>query len=550
MPNQTSAIMIDRLETALERKGVTLKRQALLEVAAYALGFRNDNVFSAAARKGELDPPVARISSKPASSAVLLEDEEGSVIGAIPTGTPASPKRADQFFNFYDGRLFRFPDLKPSRIFPASENHQEARQTLAAMLEQIDAEIENRKHGGDPSQWAELQEVYDKGKTLLDSYSQKATAPAAMSLPLRYSGSTIRDARDHAICDMIYGTEEERAKNARAIIDAFMPANAAPKTCTRCDTELGEEGLCQDVTCPFSDCLQSDPAGWTGHPEANRFIEQAPHASVAQRYAEHKKSIKKPNLENFHGPMDILWLTDVCGDDAYGVEADDLHRHNLSYEVIDGSFSPLSKREKEVLHPHTILNASTKFPARLGASALSDGKKYLCPVIGFKFEDHGGEEAAYKALSDYLESIKNDVENIGGIAFIDDEMEDDRLDVCVFIPMDILIDAEPDDLIKALSYLLLPKEYRASMRSLTCDFLAQTWLDGSPISVDPDGDTSWDATFNVLLNRAEIERSVENDDIPIDILHLGPGAPEWIRKWTGPCEIYYDEDALEKLIWG
>lgn len=538
MPNQTSAIMIDRLETALARKGVTLKRQALLEVAAYALGFRNDNVFSAAARKGELDPPVARISSMPASSAVLLEDEEGSVIGAIPTDTPASPKRADQFFSFYDGRLFRFPDLMPSSTLPASENHQEARQTLTAILEQIDAEIENRKHGGDPSQWAELQEVYEKGKTLLDSYSQKTTTPASMSLPLRYSGSTIRDARDHAICDMIYGTDEERAANAQAIIAAFMPgpeASHEPATCERCDTPLAENGLCQDETCPFSDHVQKDPTGWTGHPEARRFVE-------------HAKLIKKPATHDLHGPMGILWLTDVCGDDAYGVEADDLHRHNLSYEVIDGSFSPLSKREKEVLHSHTILNASTKFPARVGASALSDGKKYLCPVIEFKFDDHPTEQAAREAASAYAKSIKDQVERIGGIVFIDDEMESDRCDVCVFVPMDILIDATSSDRIRALSYLLLPKEERDSTPSMICDFLAQAWLNDNPISVDPNGDTSWDATFDVLLNRAEIESVIDNGDIPIEILHLSPTAPEWIRKWTGPCDLYYDEDIMEELI--
>jgi len=45
------------------------------------------------------------------------------------------------------------------------------------------------------------------------------------------------------------------------------------KNCTRCDTPLNAKGYCKDETCPFSDHLQSCPAGWTGHPEVKGLTE-------------------------------------------------------------------------------------------------------------------------------------------------------------------------------------------------------------------------------------------------------------------------------------
>jgi len=37
--------------------------------------------------------------------------------------------------------------------------------------------------------------------------------------------------------------------------------------CDRCGSDLDAAGKCTDATCPFSDHLQSCPAGWSGHPE-------------------------------------------------------------------------------------------------------------------------------------------------------------------------------------------------------------------------------------------------------------------------------------------
>lgn len=38
-------------------------------------------------------------------------------------------------------------------------------------------------------------------------------------------------------------------------------------SCQRCGSDLDAQGHCTDETCPFSDCAQSDPKGWEGHPD-------------------------------------------------------------------------------------------------------------------------------------------------------------------------------------------------------------------------------------------------------------------------------------------
>ena len=38
-------------------------------------------------------------------------------------------------------------------------------------------------------------------------------------------------------------------------------------SCQRCGSALKPDGRCSDLTCPFSDCQQSDPTVWAGHPD-------------------------------------------------------------------------------------------------------------------------------------------------------------------------------------------------------------------------------------------------------------------------------------------
>jgi hypothetical protein len=83
-----TAISLDRLENALAKQGVKLKRQQLLCVASEAFGYRNDNVFSAAAKNDEL--PVVK-------GELLGSDEAG--LGVIMDTKAQKPFAMDLSFS-------------------------------------------------------------------------------------------------------------------------------------------------------------------------------------------------------------------------------------------------------------------------------------------------------------------------------------------------------------------------------------------------------------------------------------------------------------------
>src|SRR3546814_8867816 len=53
---KTTPIYLDRLDSALKKAGVSIKRSQLLETTAAAFGFHNSNEFTAAAARGDLAP--------------------------------------------------------------------------------------------------------------------------------------------------------------------------------------------------------------------------------------------------------------------------------------------------------------------------------------------------------------------------------------------------------------------------------------------------------------------------------------------------------------
>lgn len=79
---RTAPIILDRLGASLESHGVRLKRAQLLETAAMAFGYHNQNEFTAAARSGELDAPrpvvIGRVALEE-TTLIALRDISGGV---------------------------------------------------------------------------------------------------------------------------------------------------------------------------------------------------------------------------------------------------------------------------------------------------------------------------------------------------------------------------------------------------------------------------------------------------------------------------------------
>lgn len=82
MSKRPTAIHLDRLAQALSRHGVELKRHQLLDVAANAFGYRNDNEFTAAKVAAPLAEPIGTIQILGATI-VLARDAVSDAVFAV-----------------------------------------------------------------------------------------------------------------------------------------------------------------------------------------------------------------------------------------------------------------------------------------------------------------------------------------------------------------------------------------------------------------------------------------------------------------------------------
>jgi len=117
MRSISQKILVDRLAHALKTRGVDLKRSAVLEIAAQAFGHANSDHLAAAAKSGELDPPLAeRVVPYGTSFAWLQDPLTGSAFAfdAAAVGT------APGFVVSPYGSLLALPESLESAIWPTT----------------------------------------------------------------------------------------------------------------------------------------------------------------------------------------------------------------------------------------------------------------------------------------------------------------------------------------------------------------------------------------------------------------------------------------------
>jgi len=82
MKKNPAPVLLDRLSHALARHGVRMRRQQLLETAAYAFACRSSDEFSAALKAGELETPpvtaVGRVSLPDGTTVIIVTDPQAS----------------------------------------------------------------------------------------------------------------------------------------------------------------------------------------------------------------------------------------------------------------------------------------------------------------------------------------------------------------------------------------------------------------------------------------------------------------------------------------
>lgn len=69
------------------------------------------------------------------------------------------------------------------------------------------------------------------------------------------------------------------------------------------------------------------------------------------------------------------------------------------------------------------------------------------------------------------------------------------------------------------------------------EFKPQAWIDDDAVEVDAEGDRTWEIDS---LTQQQIE-ALGLDSETRDNLRFHPNAPQWVRDWDGPFEIYVYE---------
>lgn len=76
-------------------------------------------------------------------------------------------------------------------------------------------------------------------------------------------------------------------------------------------------------------------------------------------------------------------------------------------------------------------------------------------------------------------------------------------------------------------------------------FHPQAWQNDYAIQVDPQGDTEFDVTAEIVAIGREKSLKIEDSNYESDDLRYAAAAPQWIKDWSGPFSIEVSESIKE-----
>jgi len=86
-----------------------------------------------------------------------------------------------------------------------------------------------------------------------------------------------------------------------------------------------------------------------------------------------------------------------------------------------------------------------------------------------------------------------------------------------------------------------PDRGNATMKRITARFHPQVWVNDLAMAVDPQGETEWDVTHEVVAMGREAAIAMRDDDYATDYLRESANAPGWVRDWSGPFYVEVSE---------
>lgn len=519
---RTLPIHLDRLDAALRSKGVTLKRHSLVEIAAAAFGYHNQNQLTAAAKAGDLEPAPARgigIVSVQGRDMTLLEDAEGRPFAIASDPVATTDKSAAFMVSPYGGIV----DMRSVDVLPDMRSDTKNVLHFASITHEYGSNLySDRTEEGLKRQIADWCREYWEQEGIDGSYeglSDEETCDAYFE-QAEDDGVTYYDPEDVKMPG--YGSTT--ARSTPFVPDDFDMRSAYVVGRTTGDADepfLYWSDVDGWVDARTATVLDEPPLTWpvAGIDAGSLFVIPLPGSRAKARK-------ERPYLNQDGKGLDIVFLTnrecDVQGPSDRAAEAIPW----VEADEIEVGLGPVRTAE-------------------IGYAALLDGEVYLAPTIkAFHFDADEPIRAMREnseELREYAAAIEPALRAVGGMAMLEEDTE--AVMLTMLIPLhEARRAADLESWKEALEDLITPG---GSGPRIMAQFRPQTLVGDGCYDADPLGSDQIDVTYELKLMGEQAVRTMEDSDDEAEALKDAVRAPEWVREWYGPFGVAVRDAAAE-----
>ncbi|QRM34823.1 hypothetical protein [Microvirga sp. VF16] len=587
------SVHLDRLEKVLKARGIPCKRHQTLEVAAAAFGYHNQNELTAAGKAGDLNPPLAEpigeVALPTGETIIVVRDPLANSAYAVDQAfveQVIAEERAELFGPTPYGHLLNLSRLLDDQILPLQANLDGIGASETIEIPLFIGQV-SHKHGDNlyvmATQEALDAEVADYCRSSL--FNDRTFRPGNPA----DDGEDLTKLSDKDIIRWYFDAPHEEYLHTstdtlrvplpllRELLGVMPSAASQPKRNTGPSAKPEPKPL-PDTTHPSArQLIAGIDSVWDDHPDypSEDWKYEVENGDTRRGYWDwvaaklEEAEDEDDEAEDTADTADLPPVQKWCADDADGYAGGLLYTTNGCCEVahagprlfsklglewsVDehGFFYPLTEKESRFIGEDGIELPNGFWP-HMAYSCLYEGRKFAYPSIeiGYGRDNEGDRETVLRQLKAYADQIRPRIEAIGGHVILEEDDPDTSHTLLTLIPFDYIVQnaVEFDDWKIKLARLMMPKDAPAVM----AEFTPQVWVGDQTMVVDPQGDTTWDITAEIIAMGRQKALELQDDQHNTDDLRYTFNAPKWVQDWEGPFYMEVSEqiaafyEALDK----
>jgi hypothetical protein len=579
------SVHLDRLEKVLKARGIPCKRHQTLEVAAAAFGYHNQNELTAAGKAGDLNPPLAEpigeVALPSGETIIVVRDPLAKSAYAIDqtfVEQVVATDRAELFGPTPYGHLLNLSRLLDDEILPLQASLDSIGTSDAVDIPLFIAEV-THKHGDNlyvmATQEALDAEVADYCRSsLFNDRTFRPASPADVGDDLtKLSDREIISRYFDAPHEEYLHTSTDTLKVPLSLLREILGAVPGVAARTK-QTKRKIQPAASNPPKPLPNTTHPDAsqliAGiesvWDDHPDypSEDWQHEVENGDTRRGYWDWVASKLEEAAEEGDEADDAAASADLppvqewCTDDAEGYAGELVYATNGCCEVSNagprlfsklglewsvdehGFFYPLTEKESRFIGEDGIELPNGLWP-HMAYSCIYEGRKFACPSIeiGYGRDNEDDRVSVLRQLKAYADEIRPRIEAIGGHVILEEDEPDTSHTLLILIPFDYIAQnaSDFDDWKIKLARLMMP----ANAPKVLAEFTPQVWVGDQTMVVDPQGDTTWDITPEIVGMGRQKALELQDDQHNTDDFRYTANAPKWVQNWEGPFYIEVSE---------